>query len=543
MSIHGNQKFLPFILDKTGKVIDSPADYSIAFKKLIDRKKADEKIVSFSRLAWPFILIHGTPSSHIVFDDVGVCNLSYNITNAPRQGTVGHILRNIDNLSYHEILDRVEEVLKYTETGKKIRSSESKDEEEEEVEEFKKIGIKGMISPEIIDGLNKLSPKSIILPISEYSLLESKYSVELCLDLAQEYRNLIELSKGNKIRWKNLKGVIQDPFDNWLAELTVQIKDEEMRFKSAINKEESSITETGVKSALDSEIDSLHHWSLKEKKILLEKIGKSFFSIDQTLEEMRKKTKFFLDTDSFKKLKVETAIKKAKEHSEYLDDSRKRMAFKIKGISQKLDSLIASIEKIDKESENKFKNKELELKTRLAQRNSRMQTVNQASRSLIRQLKEEKEIMSKKLEEIHEIVEEKMNKCEQDLQNLLNWGLLDTISKYSMPVLRIFMPVFSALLEDEEEDERLIFAFPCIVEKNLETSPLCSGFDSLERLLEKLVDDDMKIRSNFEFTMEKQNFLKNEKNEKIITDGFKILHRLGLSDDSISQNYIKKLKI
>ena len=70
MSIHGNQKFLPFMKSSAGPLIDSPGDYVIGLKMLLDQKNSNESFTSFARLAWPLIIVSGDPSSHIIFDDV-----------------------------------------------------------------------------------------------------------------------------------------------------------------------------------------------------------------------------------------------------------------------------------------------------------------------------------------------------------------------------------------------------------------------------------------------------------------------------------------
>jgi hypothetical protein len=228
MSIHGNQKFLPFMKSSSGPLVDSPGDYVIGFKLLLDQMKSGETFASFSRLAWPLIIVSGDSSSHIVFDDVGICNLRLKINNPPRQAIIGHVLRNIENRTHDEILALITDIIEYTERGRKFKLGEIK---EEETEEYKDIFIEGLMNPSLIDGFANIISFLRNEPMAEYSLLESQYSVERTLELSELFRAYIKESNGNKIRWNDLKNLLEKPFSDWETELRVQAKDEEMRFK------------------------------------------------------------------------------------------------------------------------------------------------------------------------------------------------------------------------------------------------------------------------------------------------------------------------
>ena len=131
--------------------------------------------------------------------------------------------------------------------------------------------------------------------LSDYSLLESQYSVEKSLDFSELFRAYIKETNGNKIRWNDLKNLLQRPLNDWQTELRVQTKDEEMRFKSAIAKEKSSITPESVDNSLKVHRNHLDRVSLQEKKALLEKIGGSFFPLNEIFLENSQGLKMFLD--------------------------------------------------------------------------------------------------------------------------------------------------------------------------------------------------------------------------------------------------------
>ena len=532
MSLHGIQKFLPYIIGMNGERIELPADYAVGLKNCLDRKKKDESLVNFSRLAWPFILIQGNSSSHIVFDDVGICNLDEKIINPPRQATIGHILRNIDNKTYEDMLEMIKSVILYSDEGKKIKSDNGK---EEEVEEFKIVKVDGLIKPELIDGVAKLIPQLKNSPISEYALLESVHSVESALNLSQNYKDFGNLILGNKVRWNTLKELIQGPFDSWLTELKVKIKDAELIYKSTITKEESSITADSVTDTLDAKKDSTDQWAMQEKKNILAKIGGSFVGIDQILDELRKENTFFLNTDSFKLLKIEDAINTSRKHLDVINEACENIKERAEKIRLNIDNSLAQIKQIENESDKRIRNKTVELRTKLAQRNTRIQSVSEASESYITDLKDAEQFLHDKLLEIHEIIDNKMSSCEKDMINFQKWGLSDEISKINLPVLRIFMPLYIALFEDEEEDERIVISLPTISNKNLDLEHVNEGFKKFSEKIETIIEDDMKIRSNFEFTMDRLNLLKNDTTEKKIRDGFDVLKIKGFNIDGFEK--------
>lgn len=69
MSIHGNQNILPLFLRKNDLTPMAENDeLTLAFYLLTKNMKKNEKILSFSRLLWPFVSIPGTISTHIILD-------------------------------------------------------------------------------------------------------------------------------------------------------------------------------------------------------------------------------------------------------------------------------------------------------------------------------------------------------------------------------------------------------------------------------------------------------------------------------------------
>jgi len=540
LSIHGIQKFFPFALSEEFYHLESPIDFLIGINEIVKNKKQNEKIKIISRLAWPIILIHGTGSSHIVVDDVGISNFSMNITNPPRKGVIGHILRNMDNRTYIELLDRIIGVITYKDTEEKIILEKEKDEEKRE---FRNVSIKGLLPPSFIKCLEILVNNIYEAPISEYNLLESQYSYELGLDFAQEFQKLITDVKGTKIQWNDLKKVIQEPFENWMNELNAQIKNAELKLKSSISKEKSSLTDEQADELIKKYHQDMEQFALKEKKNVLEKIGGAFLPIDMVLEKLRQKNAEFINTDSYKTLHIEVAIAKASEHINYIKTSIADLNQKWSQLWQSFNEYLEKIKQIDIDIKKQIQDKELEIRTQIAQRNSRIEAISKQSLEFISQLKNAKDTLNKKLAQIFEIIENKMKACDKEIGELYCWGLDEQKSNIAQAVIRLFIPVFAGLLSDEVNDEeRIIFCFPIIVNKKLESKEILNGFVEFKQKVEQVISQDMKIRSNFEFTMAKHNLLTDPKLESNLNEAERILRSLKYEVSNIVEKIRPHLK-
>jgi hypothetical protein len=104
------------------------------------------------------------------------------------------------------------------------------------------------------------------------------------------------------------------------------------------------------------------------------------------------------------------------------------------------------------------------------------------------------------------------------------------------------MPVYAGLLKNKRGDERIIFAFPGEIDSNFNVTPLSEGFTELGQNLSAVIEDDMKIRSNFEFTIEKMNLFKTEGFEKLVQDGFASLKLKGLTNDRLEHKLMTEIK-
>ncbi|MFX0011963.1 MAG: hypothetical protein ACFE9R_16735, partial [Candidatus Hermodarchaeota archaeon] len=150
MSIHGNQYILPlFNTSSDIPPIKENDELALAFFLLTKNWKPSEKILSFSKLLWPFLSIQGVLSTHIMLDGLQVLSKEGKLTNPPRQPLIGHVLRNIENLSKIEQLNKIIEILTYKDKG-------AKEIGEGEESEFQHLEIKGLVEPTFLKTLSML---------------------------------------------------------------------------------------------------------------------------------------------------------------------------------------------------------------------------------------------------------------------------------------------------------------------------------------------------------------------------------------------------
>ena len=147
MSIHGNQYILPlFYTPQSIPPINEFDELALSFYLLTKNLEKGEKVVSFSRLVWPFLCVQGVISTHIILDGLNVYSKKDKLSNPPRQPLIGHLLRNIENRTQIEQIKKIIEVLNYSD-------NEAESLGESEDSEFQKLKIKSLVNPEFLQTL------------------------------------------------------------------------------------------------------------------------------------------------------------------------------------------------------------------------------------------------------------------------------------------------------------------------------------------------------------------------------------------------------
>ncbi|MEJ2250114.1 MAG: hypothetical protein P8Y97_10690 [Candidatus Lokiarchaeota archaeon] len=364
-SIHGSQFLLPLFIrnSKELPIIEDDAELSLALYLCTKDLDNSHKILSFSKLLWPFLSIQGVISTHIILDGLKVFSKKDKFTNPPRQPLIGHILRNIDNLSYREQLNRIIDVLKY-------EDNEAKEVGEGEESEFQVYQIESLTNPEFLNTLKILIPELDYRSIEGYMPLDTTLATENALDLAEKYRNIIKTLKGNAHRWETQINLIDDYVEKWLLELNVQIKDISSRYKSQINKTSLLIDGKQVEELVKEKSDNIEQQKIIEKKKILENISVQFKGLDRELEQILKRNRFYSSEETIKRKSFENVIHPIENHFNFLEGFGNKYSEIINSIKGKFEDFKNQAKQIDIDAKEKVSiyKKELEEKLHLGEK-------------------------------------------------------------------------------------------------------------------------------------------------------------------------------
>jgi hypothetical protein len=535
MSIHGIQLRLPFSINgKTKQEIHFEESMAANFIQLVKRIDfdSDEKLLNFSMIMWPFIFIQAKPNQHVMIDDVGISKLKEKIINSPRTAQIGHVLRNPE-LEQLKQLDIAKQVIKFEH---RIKLDEEEDVTAGE-DEFVLKEVKGLINPDLLSGFSPLISKNSEFKMSDMPSLESLYSFDDALSFTTEFVKIMDLAHGNMIRWTNIKTLFNEPLKKWRTEITVQIKDLNTRYKNAVQRAKG-LDDSTIVNRLDTAKDSQDQWVIREKKNLIDKIGGLFYQMDLIFEDLRRENKFFLDTDTLRTNKIDFVVKKSYQHIAHLRSSLEESDSILKEISIKMNDIRAKVENIEESAKDKIQTLNVELLDKKSEQEDKIEQIQLEHERDIDELEVLLSNINKNYEEIEELIDSKVQGCAFDEQNLIKWQVHDSISKIPNPTVRYFVPFGMAVIEDEDEDERIEIVFPSIYEDNLKRIPLHKSFNKFEKEISKILDKNMKIRSNFEFAGEKINIKNSEKYRKAIKDGLDWLVRDLLLEASEKQQYL-----
>jgi len=534
-TIHGNQFVLPLLIRELDQFpsIEDDAELALALYLITKDLEDSHRVISFSKLLWPLLSIQGVISTHIILDALKVFSKEDKFTNPPRQPLIGHILRNIDNQSHIEQLERIIDVLQY-------EDKEAEELGEGEESEYQVYQIESLINPEFLKTLKHLIPKLEYKSIEGYMPLDTSLSTEKALDLAQKYREIIKTLKGNAHRWETQIDLIGEYVDKWLLELNVEIKDVGSRYKSQIEKTSATIDDTQMEEQLKQKQDAIEQWKMTEKKRILENLSVLFKSLDRTLEEVMKKNRFFSSTDTIKRKSFESIIPSIENHFRFLEDSQINFGESIKSIKNKFSEFKEEIKKIDVEANEKLSNFESELNTKLKSRDEQLSQFELEKKNNLEELESRRNKIEELYAKIKDIILRKKSDCLKEAEQLTNWSMQDTEDElFAKPIQWIYMPLYAMFVEDESMmDENMTIVLPGYISKISEGSGELYKITSdrmadLRDTLKEKIDEDMAIRSNFEFSCENNNILKIPNLEKKVQKGIAVLRKNGIIDENI----------
>ncbi|MHA1293479.1 MAG: hypothetical protein ACTSQJ_12515, partial [Promethearchaeota archaeon] len=531
---------LPLFLRKDPKVIQikENSEITLAFYLLTKNLKEEEKIISFSRLLWPLLSIQSIISTHIILDGLKLFSKKGKFSNPPRQPLIGHILRNVENRTEIEQLNRIIEVLSY-------EDSQAQEIGEGEESEYQTLKIESLINPEFLDTLMKLIPHLESQPITDYMPLDASLSTEKALEISEQYRNIIDTMKGNALRWETVSELIKKEVDKWIIDLKVKLKDIDLRYSSQINKTSSTIDSTQIEEKLKKERDKIDQWKVNEKKKVIENLVVLFKTIERHMEEMLKKNRFFSRDDTLKSKILEELVPSFEKHFDYLRNEGKKLLELVETLHQQYMEQLALKDQIDFEAEESLEKLQIDLNLKLQDRNKQVSEFEKEKREEINKLEELLEEITKLNDKINEIIQKKKRNCLKEAEDLINWSIKDDQSElFTKPIQWIYMPLYAMFIEDEEMmEEQMKVVFPGYVSKETLFEDVSDAMIELREFLNEKIEDDMKIRSNFEFSCENKNLLEDPNLTKKIQKGISILRSNNLITEEIEQQIRKVLKL
>lgn len=532
-SIHGNQYILPLFIKKEQMVpsLNEDEELTLAFYLLTKDLPDSHKILSFSRLAWPLLSIQGVISTHIILDGLKIFSKEGKFTNPPRQPLIGHILRNVENKTHIEQLEWIKRVLTY-------EDKEAEEIGEGEESEYQVFTIEGLTNPEFLESLSLLIPKLEYLPIGDYMPLDAGLTTDQALDISEKYRNVIDTLKGNAFRWESQIELIKEKIDNWLVELNVEIKDIESRYSSEIKKVSIAIDEDQVKERMEKERDQIDQWEVNQQKKLIESISLLFKTLDREYEEILKKNRFFSNADTLKRRPFNQLMNNIDEHFNYLLVKNNEMRSTIQSLQKQYGEYKEKGKEINSRAKERIEEYEEELKQQLTEKDRKVSEVKSEMQKKLTKKKELKEEIESKFRDIKKIILDKKKDCLREAEMLKEWSIKDDQSElFAKPIQWIYMPLYAMFVEDEDMmEENMNIILPGYIRRdpNNPYNEATEAFQELKYFINEKIEDDMVVRSNFEFSCENKNMLEFENIKKRIQKGIS-----GLRGKKIINEYME----
>ena len=529
-----------FIKKRAGLLLmDENAEMALAFYLIVkDIDVNKEKILSFSRLLWPLLSIQGVIQTHIILDGITIFSKKGKFTNPPRQPLIGHIFRNVDERSEIELLERIIDILMYQDAeAEEIGSGEES--------EYQTLDVKGLVNPEQLQSFLKLIPYLEYLPITRYVPLDTNLNTEIGLDVTEKYRALIDTMKGNAYRWETQIKLIEDEINKWMTNLTVELKDLEMRYTSQISKTKDIIEPAQLKKLIETEHDKIDQWKVNEKRNVIENISVLLKTAERQLQDIIQKNRVLSNDESLKSRVFDDLVPQFENHFKYLKDESHRFVNSVDSLYQKFNDLKAQSKKIDLEAEKKLENITKELNKKLENRNIQISEFEKEKHQKISKLNNFKSQIENLFKKINEIANKKMNDCHKEAEDLISWSITDTIDElFSKPIQWIYMPFYANFTENEDlMEERMNVVFPGYIGEDPGSlyENISDSFTELKKILIEEIEDDVKTRSNFEFSCESKNLVKDPNFKDQIQQGIAILKSKKLFNDEIEAHILKFL--
>ncbi|TFG01011.1 MAG: hypothetical protein EU541_00545 [Promethearchaeota archaeon] len=531
MSVHGDQYILPlFLKESSGRpFLKKDDELAVAFHLLTRdlHLNGNHNVLSFAKLLWPFLAIQGITkpySTHIILDGLKVFSKKSKFTNPPRKPLLGHVLRNIDERNEIELLNRIKNILTY-------QDSEAEEIGEGSVSEYQAFELPSLTSPEFINSIKKLLPNLQYKSLEGFIPLDASLSTEEALDISEEYRNTIQQLKGNANRWKEQIELIGDELESLLKDIKVRIMDVERRYNSEIERASNSISDEEVENQLENKQDNINLWKRTEKKKVTENVASLFKTLNRNMEEILKKNKFYSNPETLSRSSFGDLVPKIKNQFDSLRTEISEILTQVDTIENKFEIQKERAEDINIHAKEQLEQLRSELTEQLESKDDEISRLEKEKEENVQKLEDLRARMEALFTEIKRIIISKRRDCLDEVDELVSWSIKDedapTIKK---PIQWFYMPLYVMFVEDEDMmEEKMEIVFPGYVLKDSDKvyEDLSDLFSKLDAIINDKIENDMPLRSNFEFTAENNNLLKDPKFRERIEKGVRLLEEQG----------------
>ncbi|MHA1526618.1 MAG: hypothetical protein ACTSQD_06270, partial [Promethearchaeota archaeon] len=405
-----------------------------------------------------------------------------------------------------------------------------------EESEFQTLEIEGLINPENLQSLSRLIPLLDYLPITKYVPLDTSISTELALDISEGYRNIITTMKGNSYRWETQTKLIGEEIEKWITEITVKLKDIDFRYSSQITKTSGTIDDIQMRKEIELEHDKIDQWKVNEKKKLIENISVLFKTAERNLQEIVKRNRYFANEETLKTKVFDDLLPSFEDNFSYLKKEGNSFLESIETLYQKYNDFKTESTKIDAQAKSRLEEFEKNINIKLNNRDKQLSEYGVEKKEKIEELREFQIQIETLVENINQIIQNKVKNCLLDAEELIGWSIKDNDAElFSKPIQWIYMPLYVMFTEDEDlmEEGMNVVLQGYIGDKVPYYEDLSESFAELRTILNEKIEDDIKIRSNFEFSCERKNLIMDPNIKKQIQMGMRNLRNLSLLNDAM----------
>ncbi|MHC1592382.1 MAG: hypothetical protein ACXQS8_09865, partial [Candidatus Helarchaeales archaeon] len=344
--------------------------------------------------------------------------------------------------------------------------------------------------------------------------LDCVYTSDQALDIAGEYSKIIKQIDGNIQNWKNLLALIEEITEGWQTTLKRKLETMTKRLQSQIYRKQDEVKAviSKLETIKSNEMFKLTEWLSKQRNLLTLKIHEKHGILLSFLTQYIQRAEKLLSDDSEPEHALDVVRKMIGEIQDgpELNDVISRVIKELNDIEKEVNGLEDEVKKREEEIENKY-HKSLE------QVGADLPKLFAMKEEKTKALEQEKMQIEKKANEIKALISKIIENCINERNYLMRWSLPGVEMGIVVPLAKKYVPLYVAGITRPDEEEKLTIIPPIILLSKHSSADFWLPFEFvnesfksfLKDRLEKALDINFELRSNFEFNCEKKNLLQN----------------------------------